>query len=125
MSMLGKTSIFLTGSLAGAMFAAAVMGSVADADQRVGRPGLNSNINAGLNPGLNHGSANCAPGFTVTNVWGSPVANPTPTTPSYGWTCITPVVHCVGAPGWLTAQTTQAGNGFGRVSYKCSWFRFG
>jgi hypothetical protein len=118
MSLLGNSSIFLAGSLAGAMLAAACMGSVANANQPVGQPGLNSGLMRGSTP-------NCAPGFTVTNVWGSPVASPTPTTPSYGWTCITPVVHCIGAPAWFSAQATQAGNGFGRVSYKCSWIRFG
>jgi hypothetical protein len=113
MSVLAKTSIFLAGSLAGAMFAAAVMGSAAGAYPPV----------AGRNMVPRPtGAANCAPGFTVTNVYGNPVASPGPGTPSYGWTCITPVVHCVGAPGGPGgAQITQNGNGFGRVSYKCIW----
>ena len=118
MSLFAKTSIFLTGSLAGAMFAASVMGSAAGAYP----PAAERNVTSTL---ARPAAANCAPGFTVTNVWGSPVASPTPTTPSYGWTCITPVVHCIGAPATLTAQISQGGNGFGRVSYKCTWIRFG
>ncbi|HWE46561.1 MAG TPA: hypothetical protein VG407_11080 [Caulobacteraceae bacterium] len=114
MSLFAKTSIFLTGSVAGVLFSAAVMGSAADAYQPAAR----------LSPSIARAStANCAPGFSVTDVWGSPVASPTPTTLSYGWTCITPVIHCNGAPAWFSAQALQPGNGVGRVTYKCSWIR--
>jgi hypothetical protein len=113
MTMLAKTSIFLAGSLAGTVFAAAVIGSAADAFQPTR-----------VNPVFTRGStANCAAGFSVTDVWGHPVASPTPTTPSYGWTCVTPVIHCNGAPAWFSAQALQPGNGVGRVTYKCSWIR--
>jgi hypothetical protein len=118
MSVLAKTSIFAAGAAAGAMVAAAVTGSAAVGPQpSMTRPGV---VTGPLGPAS---AANCAPGFSVTSVWGHPVASPTPSTPSYGWTCITPVVHCVGAPAWLSVQAVGPGNGFGRVSYKCSWIQ--
>ncbi len=117
MSLLAKSSIFLAGALAGSLVAATAMGSAADASQTVAQPNLATTA-------LGRGStANCAPGFSVTNVWGHPVASPAPQTPSFGWTCITPVIHCVGAPAWFSAQAVGPGNGVGRVSYKCSWIQ--